>query len=361
MKFDNTKSRRQSFLILLLLQVKVGMSSINNRFRVYVEPFIQLVLPRWSALKNRARVQKIEFMGEDFVQLRLKTPHRWGGFQPGQHVRLGVLKNGAELKRCFSISSGVNRFKSEGTIDLTIQVQEKGQVTPWIHGFLKTGQIVTLSKAAGDFIIDPERPALLIAGGSGVTPFQSYIDAKVAQPTVLLHYSKDPSLFAGLNESENVKIHKFNTLERGRFSREDLERSCPDFRTFEIYLCGPGKMIEDVRNALLEMGCSKDQIHAEYFGAGPKNANIEADSLTEVHFAKSGNSVTGDKRNLLELAESVGLTPAFGCRMGVCHQCKCSKKQGVVYNTRTQQYSDAGAEDIQLCVSVPVNDVVINL
>ena len=65
--------------------------------------------------------------------------------------------------------------------------------------------------------------------------------------------------------------------------------------------------------------------------------------------------------SLLELAEQNGLKPLAGCRVGVCHQCKCTKKSGVVLNTLTGQYSDTGREDIQLCVSVPVNDVVLDV
>ncbi len=363
MKFNIIIPTKTSFSNFPFLRLKRHAANINRRLRVFAEPLLQPIFPTWSALRNRARVQKIESIGDNYVRLCLKTPFGWGSFHPGQHVQMGVVKNGAQLLRCFSISSSVQRFRKERTIDLTIQVQNQGQVTPWIKRFLKVGHTVTLSKASGDFIIDSKRPALLIAGGSGVTPFHSFIAGTPSRPTVLLHYSKNPSLFSNHKHSENLNVQRFDTSKRGRFSLEDLETHCPDFRTFEIYLCGPGNMIEHVRAVLLEQDCDPKQIHTEYFGTVPKNDNWTAESDgTLVHFSKSGAKAFGDKRNLLELAESVGLKPVFGCRIGVCHQCKCSKKQGVVYNTRTQQYSDSGEEDIQLCVSIPVfNDVVINL
>ncbi|WP_156499396.1 2Fe-2S iron-sulfur cluster-binding protein, partial [Oleiphilus sp. HI0061] len=68
-----------------------------------------------------------------------------------------------------------------------------------------------------------------------------------------------------------------------------------------------------------------------------------------------------DKATLLEISENQGLKPVAGCRMGVCHQCICKKKTGRVFNTRTQQYSDTGEEEIQLCVSVPVGKVELEL
>jgi hypothetical protein len=61
------------------------------------------------------------------------------------------------------------------------------------------------------------------------------------------------------------------------------------------------------------------------------------------------------------MAESEGLKPISGCRTGVCHQCICKKKQGRVFNIKTKKYSDSGSEEIQLCLSVPVGHVELEL
>ncbi|MEL7401522.1 MAG: ferredoxin reductase, partial [Pseudomonadota bacterium] len=37
------------------------------------------------------------------------------------------------------------------------------------------------------------------------------------------------------------------------------------------------------------------------------------------------------------------------------------KQSGVVYNTKTGQTSDTGPQEIQLCVSVAVTDVALDL
>ena len=79
-------------------------------------------------------------------------------------------------------------------------------------------------------------------------------------------------------------------------------------------------------------------------------------SKKQVQFKPNGLPQT-----LLDLAEQEGLKPVSGCRIGVCHQCICNKKQGRVYNTKTKQYSDTGAEEIQLCLSVPVGHVELEL
>jgi ferredoxin len=64
---------------------------------------------------------------------------------------------------------------------------------------------------------------------------------------------------------------------------------------------------------------------------------------------------------LLEQAEAAGLTPEFGCRMGICHTCTCRKTAGAVQNILTGEVSDEEDEDIQLCISVPAGDVALEI
>ena len=66
-------------------------------------------------------------------------------------------------------------------------------------------------------------------------------------------------------------------------------------------------------------------------------------------------------RSLLEQAEHAGLSPEFGCRMGICHTCTCRKTAGSVRNLVTGEVSSAEEEDIQICVSAPVGDVELDL
>ena len=78
-------------------------------------------------------------------------------------------------------------------------------------------------------------------------------------------------------------------------------------------------------------------------------------------FSGSAIEVTDDGRSLLEQAESAGLNPANGCRMGICHTCTRRKSSGVVRNLTSGAVSTAPDEDVQICVSVPVGDVDIAL
>ena len=81
----------------------------------------------------------------------------------------------------------------------------------------------------------------------------------------------------------------------------------------------------------------------------------------ELSFARSGERIANSGRSLLEQAEEAGLSPEFGCRMGICHTCTCRKTAGTVRNLVTGEVSSAEDEEIQICVSAPVGDVVLDL
>ncbi|MEO9224662.1 MAG: 2Fe-2S iron-sulfur cluster binding domain-containing protein, partial [Acidimicrobiales bacterium] len=80
-----------------------------------------------------------------------------------------------------------------------------------------------------------------------------------------------------------------------------------------------------------------------------------------IAFARSGVTADVTGTSILDTAESVGLTPESGCRMGICHTCTRAKESGCVRNVLTGELSSDGPEDIQICISAPVGDVVVDL
>jgi ferredoxin len=81
-----------------------------------------------------------------------------------------------------------------------------------------------------------------------------------------------------------------------------------------------------------------------------------------VTLAGSGRSFPATATGtLLEQLERAGERPAYGCRIGICHTCRCRKRAGTVQNVLTGAVSSAPDEDIQLCISVPRSDVELGL
>ncbi len=349
----------------------------NASFEAYFEPVVQFFLPQWRADRFRSTIMDVRRESADMYSLVIKPNKSWKGFSAGQYLELIVEKEGAWVSRFFSISSSPAYFQKTGLIEISIRIQEKGQITPWLPQALSAGSVVNISEAQGSFVLNEVlEPTLLIAGGSGITPFRSILQqislrgTDVQHPVTLMYYARSNEHFIFRQELEvfqqqvpNLDIHFIDTDDVGFFSDAHLLGFCQDFSTRDIYICGPSPMILHARKVLEGQTVNDDQINYEFFGPEPVSLEV-SDKAVNVLFQDSGKQVStenAEPKTLLALAEEAALKPVTGCRIGVCHQCICKKKSGVVYNSKTKKYSDTGQEEIQLCVSVPVADVVLAL
>lgn len=365
----------------------------HSSFSGYFQPLIQMLVPQWTTDAYRAQIVEVRDEMSDMYTLVLKPQtglidRQWPSFVAGQFIELMVEKDGARTSRCFSISSSPAYYHQTGLIELSIRIQQKGRITPWIRERLALGGLVNISAAQGDFVL-PEAIAsgakaeklLFIAGGSGITPFRSMLQQQVLQQKKtlaeqsvkldihLLYYSRNAQQVVFQQEFErmqteypNLKVTFVDSEKEGFISIEHLKAFCGDFSQRSSFICGPSPMIQQARKVLNDAGIAKENIHFEFFGSAPIEMGNSEQGV--VSFYASEKTVISDKDKpltLLEQAEEQGITPVSGCRIGVCHQCICKKKSGVVFNTRTQEYSDTGSEEIQLCISVAQGDVVLDL
>lgn len=127
-----------------------------------------------------------------------------------------------------------------------------------------------------------------------------------------------------------------------------------------IDLCGPHPFREIAKQLLADAGFNLKRVHEEAFGLPP--IKVEAGAPVTVRFTNSATETTTDQPGtLLDMAESAGLKPNSGCRMGICYTCKCKKKSGQVRNVVTGELSSNEEEDIRICVSAPVSNVDIEI
>ena len=362
----------------------------HDTFQGYFQPLIQMLAPQWSTDSYRAQIVDIRDEMDDMYSLVLKPKtglidRHWPTFQAGQFIELMVEKEGTRTLRCFSISSSPAYYEKTGLIELSIRIQAQGRITPWIRQQLKIGSLVNISVAQGQFVLPQTRADdqnlekyLFIAGGSGITPFRSMLQqiSSIASNSreqsadiQLLYYSRNNQhvLFQQefeqlAQEHSGLSIAFIDGEESGFICTEHVQAYCSDYYLRTAFICGPSPMIQQARKVLTELEVAQDKIVFEFFGAAP--VEIESNEQGAVVFQTSDKTVIseeGSVSTLLEQAENAGISPVSGCRIGVCHQCICKKKSGIVFNTRTQQYSDTGSEEIQLCISVAQGDVVLDL
>ena len=341
-----------------------------------VDRYLEQFAPTESLTEVRADVVAIRHQTDDSVTLSLRPNGNWQGFRAGQYVRLTVEIDGVRRTRCYSPANSVHA--TDGLIELTAKAHGGGFVSKFLKQRLTVGTTVGLSQAEGSFALPDERPArvLLISGGSGITPVMAMLrtltDEGFAGPISFLHYSnaaKDQIYAAELDEIAakfpNVKLlrgyaepHQGGELE-GLFCRAHLN-AVPAFADAEAFLCGPPGMMKEVQKLWADEGLS-ERLHLEHFSAAPAVVADSANAEGDVRFIRSERLAKNSGATLLDQAEAAGLKPESGCRMGICHACTCRKASGRVRDTRTGEISDAGEADIQICVSVPVGTVTLDI
>lgn len=341
----------------------------NTNAAYYFEPLVERFFPNVSLVNNKALVVNIIKEKEDVLSIVLKPKTKWKGFIAGQFIEIGVKINAVYYTRIFSISSTQQQFKKDKTITISVQRQQNGKVTNWIFDTLAIGSSITISDAMGEFILsENNKKALFIAGGTGITPFKSMLQKSIDKnnDVVLLYYAKtNQHIFKNELEQfsthKNIKIHCIETNSNGRISLTHLHDYCADFSDRKIFICGPNSMIADTQQLLVEKNIKEEQIISEYFKAVEFKTTINLDdNISTLKLNKRSIEVIG-KATILEQLEANGLQPKHGCRMGLCKQCTCTKNKGIVFNKLTNKFSEATTESIQICVSVPIGEVEINL
>ncbi|TWH01867.1 ferredoxin-NADP reductase [Nocardioides sp. J9] len=352
-----------------------------------VDRYLERFNPMWAAHEVRARVVSVhrETAGRDtapVATITLEPTSTWRGHRAGQHVLVGVELPGSarRLTRAFSISSAASVPGEQ--ITLTVRANDDGQVSKYLVREAQPGTIVHLSQAQGEFTLD-ESPAtptsnhlLFITGGSGITPAMSMVrtllrdgyDGKAGRKVTFLHYARSPEdqIFAdelaAIAEADNdVTVH----LRHGDqvFNELELRRLVPDFRHTDTWLCGPAGLVDLVRDAYTGPdGELSPRLRMEFFKPAVARAAQPGEAVEgEVSFTRSGTTVAADGASLLEQAEAAGLSPEYGCRMGICFTCTRTKTSGTTRNVLTGEESSLPDEEIRICVTSAAGDCHVDL
>jgi len=356
-----------------------SLLNLNSSIKAYFEPLIQQIKPSYRADAYAAKVISLTHISVNTFTLTLKPSSAWGLFKAGDHVPVHVIKDGAYFTRYFTIASSPQFFKQTGLIELCIRTKGPEHAQTSITQFMKdtilAGSSLHLSKATGEFHLhkNTQEKTLMIAGGSGITPFRAMLQqlslrSEYRANITLLYYARKEVDFLFAQELEDMQaqgildVHFINSQSQGHFCEAHIKAYCPDIQNRQAYICGPGNMIEKAKEVLLLNGLPLGSIHDEYFGPSINSQQLTSDNTFLAQFKSLAESISApSNKSLLHLAQESGLNPTFGCGIGVCHQCICKKQSGQVRNIKTGKLSDQGPEEIQLCISQPHSNVVLDL
>ncbi len=276
-------------------------------------------------------------------------------YRAGQFLTFKVPTPSGELLRCYSLSSAP---ETDAAPQVTVKLVPGGRGSGWFHGSVQAGAVLEVMQPAGRFVLhDGDRPLLLFAGGSGVTPILSLIKSALTttQRRIRLFYANRDAAsvifraeLSALTAKHGARLEWIQHLdaELGLTSRPEIERAHAGYEQADAYLCGPGPFMELVEQALLAHGHSRDHLWIERFEgvgehsqAGSAAAPVAAKGASAggvpsevvVHLDKTVHRIPYAKgQSLLAAARKAGLAAPFACEEGYCGSCAAKRLRGTV-------------------------------
>ncbi|MGA5549517.1 globin domain-containing protein [Streptomyces pseudogriseolus] len=221
----------------------------------------------------------------DVVTFRLRPadggPVR--GFRPGQYVSVRVpLADGARQIRQYSLSGapgpGLRQFSVKRVHE---DPAAEGEVSGHLHARVRVGDVLELSEAYGDLVLDADdgTPLLLASAGIGVTPVVAMLGHLAGSghraPVTVVHGDRSPAHHALRTDHEAYAAKLPDATVRFWYERDapagadtgyvDLA-DVPVAPGTRAYLCGPLPFMRKVREQLIGKGVAPADVHYEVFG-----------------------------------------------------------------------------------------------
>ncbi|MBX5041263.1 2Fe-2S iron-sulfur cluster binding domain-containing protein [Rhizobium lentis] len=337
-----------------------------------------------AIVDESATIKSFHFQPGDGAGL---LPHAAGQHLP---IRMKLPGEDKAVIRTYTLSVA----PSDGVY--RISVKRDGRVSQFLHDRIAVGDVIEARAPAGDFSIDARstRPAVLLAGGVGITPLLAMLRHVVYEglrkqrirPVTLFYatrskadrpFDKEIGELVGAAKgvvrlvrvlSDTTDAEEGRDFDAaGRIDMAMLTRFLP-FNDYDFYLCGPAQFTQGLYDGLRALNIADDRIQAEAFGpsslvragqatpalmspaAQPSEKPVPViftNSLKEARWMPGSGT-------LLEFAEARGLEPDFSCREGNCGTCRTKLVKGAVAYVK-QPTAKIDADEVLLCCAVPAD------
>lgn len=215
-----------------------------------------------------------------------------GQFLPGQYISVAVdLPIGQRQQRQYSLSdaSGLPYWRISVKRVAKKDSAPAGEVSNWLHGFAKPGDILLVSTPFGDFTpnLRNTAPIGLLSAGVGITPMISVLNTLILsqcnRPILFAHATRHGTTHAHLNDVKKAKSLLPNLVTQTFYETPrkqdhlgtdyDMQGKMQldsdlitSFSDGQFYLCGPLPFMQAQWQALVSAGVSPQNIHREVFG-----------------------------------------------------------------------------------------------
>lgn len=313
-------------------------------------------------------------------------------YTPGQYLTLRALIDGEDLRRSYSICSGLD----DGELRVAVKRVAGGAFSGWVNEQLRVGNSLAVMTPSGRFGVPVEpgstRTLVAFAAGSGITPVLSILK------TVLKHEAGRFFLFYGNRTTADIifreqlddlkdrylqRLAVFHVLSReqqdlpvlnGHLDAEKigllLHSVLPVASVDQAFVCGPQPMIEGLEKALSDLGMARERVHVERFtpgvGGRPRPIAVVPGAkpkaiATVINEGARFDIPVADGEAIIDAAIRAGRSLPYSCKGGMCCTCRAKVVEGRV--EMTVNYSlepwETDAGYVLTCQSHPVTERVV--
>ena len=230
-----------------------------------------------GAAAHTAQLAAIRRHSATTVEFTLDVDDRDGlDFLPGQYVNVAVP--GTAKSRSYSFSSGPHRRQ----VSFLVRIVEGGAMSGYLSERARVGDRIEFTGPMGSFYLrELTRPALLLAGGTGLAPLLSMLDRLARQPPahpvhLLYGVTSDQDLvhldtlddhaeaIPGFTFDHCVADPSSNARTKG-FVTNLMDAGTLHHGGADVYLCRPPAMVEAVRGHIATLGVTPAGFHYEKF------------------------------------------------------------------------------------------------
>lgn len=269
----------------------------------------------------------------------------------GSHIAINIqLANDKSEVRHYSLC---NNPLQRDYYEIAVLRENKGRGgSQFIFENFKVGTLLKCGVPTNNFHLHADAsPAILIAGGIGITPIISITYTLASRGRRFqLHYagrSKNEMAFVeDIQKHFAANVYWYPADENARMDIMNLLADAPGNALF--YACGPQKMLADIETSARLLGIAKDRIQTEHFTTEDADNNREL--LLELAYSNKLIKVAADQP-LLNAVRDAGINAAFDCCVGDCGTCAVKILEGEAEH-RDHVLSDAQKADGMICLCV---------
>jgi len=319
---------------------------------------------------HRLRIAEVRRETPDAVSIAFAVPQdarQDFAFSCGQYLTLRTMIDGEDVRRSYSICSGVD----DDELRVAVKRVDGGLFSSFVSEGIKEGDEIDVMTPAGRFTVDirPDEARTFVgfASGSGITPVLSIIRTVLSREPksrfFLFYGNKSTASILFRETLDDLKdrfldrLSVFHVLSReqqdvpilnGRLDAEKvsvlLRSIVPASIVDHAFICGPAGMIDEIEEALLGLGMQRERIHVERFTPAPVTgarrpaatvpkgpaAEASAARATLIVDGKTAEVPVASGETVLEAALRAGLDLPYSCRGGMCCTCRAKVVEGAV-------------------------------